>query len=608
MTADVSFGADNVAQAESLSADAVRAEVERVVASSDFTASERACRFLQYVVAETLAGRADRIKAFSVAVEVFGRDETFDAQNDPVVRIEAGRLRRALEHYYLLEGKDDPVVIEIPKGGYVPVFGVRKQDSAIAEPEPAATGVPEQPAPDARRSWGRPFLFGAVVALVAGALTWYATGTFGPGGGSRAGSLPAGPSLLVLPFSDLGDGPISAVYSTGLTDEVVSELARFKEITVYGVQTSRSVKTETDLVAIRKTLDVQYVLEGSVRTDSDRIYVNSRLLNSETSAVLWSHQYEYPLTAAGLYAIQIKAAQEVATAIAQPYGIVFRSEAARPRSDPPDNLEAYLCTLRYYAYRAAQSAAGHKAVHDCLQQAVASFPSYATAWALLSLIYVDEVRAGFNPEPDAEQRALDAAKEAVRLDPENVRALQSLAMAYSFAHLPSEAFEVAEKAIDLNPNDTELLGQLGILIGLSGRTDEGRALLERALEKNPGHSSFYRGALAMIAYMQHDYKKALAEIDTVDMTGLPIYYAVAAIVYAQNGLDDKARAMAVQFQKMAPRFVPNLWAELAVRNIPFDAQLDIAEGLRKAGVHVPPAPADRSVGKAPASADSDSRT
>ena len=76
----------------------IRAAVERIVDSPDFTASDRARNFLRYVVEEALSGRADRIKAFSVAIEVFGRDETFDAQNDPVVRIEAGRLRRALEH------------------------------------------------------------------------------------------------------------------------------------------------------------------------------------------------------------------------------------------------------------------------------------------------------------------------------------------------------------------------------------------------------------------------------------------------------------------------------------------------------------------------------
>ena len=90
--------------------------------SPDFMVPERARRFLSYIVEESLAGRADRIKAFSIATDVLGRGSSFDGSSDPVVRIEAGRVRRALEHYYLTAGADDPIIITIPKGGYVPTF------------------------------------------------------------------------------------------------------------------------------------------------------------------------------------------------------------------------------------------------------------------------------------------------------------------------------------------------------------------------------------------------------------------------------------------------------------------------------------------------------
>ena len=93
--------------------------------SADFDATGREHRFLSYVVEETLAGRGDRIKAYSIAVEVFGRDVSFDPQTDPIVRIEAGHLRRALERYYLTAGQADPILITIPKGGYVPTFSLR---------------------------------------------------------------------------------------------------------------------------------------------------------------------------------------------------------------------------------------------------------------------------------------------------------------------------------------------------------------------------------------------------------------------------------------------------------------------------------------------------
>src|SRR5262249_37680317 len=94
----------------------IRAQLDRILASADFDVPGRVRRFLDYVVTEALSGRASRIKAYSIAVEVFGRDATFDPQSDPVVRMEAGRVRRALERYYLTAGSSDPIVITIPKG------------------------------------------------------------------------------------------------------------------------------------------------------------------------------------------------------------------------------------------------------------------------------------------------------------------------------------------------------------------------------------------------------------------------------------------------------------------------------------------------------------
>jgi adenylate cyclase len=230
-------------------------------------------------------------------------------------------------------------------------------------------------------------------------------------------------------------------------------------------------------------------------------------------------------------------------------------------------------------------------VKACLEHALARFPEYATAWALLAHIYIDEIRTGFaKGEESPAERALAAARTAVRLDPENVRALQALATALFFDHKLDEAFKVGDRALALNPNDTELLGQVGQLKGLAGRTEEGRALLEQALARNPGHSGFYRGVLAITAYMQGDYETALGEIEQADMRRLPIFHAVAAIIYAQNGMIDRGKAALAVFEEMAPGFVPDLWAELDKRNIPYDAQQRIAEGLEKLGATLPPRP------------------
>ena len=129
---------------DSSASEAVRAQLQCIVRCREFDASERNRRFLQYVVEETLSGRTERIKAYSVATSVFGRDASFDPQTDPIIRIEASRLRRSLERYYLTAGKHDPVRIEIPKGSYVPTFrsNVDEHVPERIDTAPAASGSP----------------------------------------------------------------------------------------------------------------------------------------------------------------------------------------------------------------------------------------------------------------------------------------------------------------------------------------------------------------------------------------------------------------------------------------------------------------------------------
>ena len=104
------------------STEAVRAQIARILTSERFRSSKKQKGFLKFVVNEALAGRGAQLKGYSIALAVYGRDKSFDPQVDPIVRVEAGRLRRALEHYYLTDGKNDPIRIEIPKGAYVPTF------------------------------------------------------------------------------------------------------------------------------------------------------------------------------------------------------------------------------------------------------------------------------------------------------------------------------------------------------------------------------------------------------------------------------------------------------------------------------------------------------
>lgn len=569
------------------SPDDIRAQLERIINSPEFPHVGRSAAFLTYVTEEALADRAARIKGYSIAVEVFKRSEGF-TQDDPVVRIEAGRLRRSLERYYLVAGQHDPIRIDIPKGGYAPSFVWNEEVSGSSGHDVAA--------PEPRRSARlqlqtlMPFGVGASVMLgvviVALALTAYLP-PIRFGSSSQAPSPEEGPTLVIAPFANLGDGPQAALYTAGLTEELLTALPRFKEITVFGRETSKSLPSGVEASQVRDELGARFLLAGSVRVSGDRVRVTARLLDTDNDEILWSQTYDNDTKSGDLFSIQSDVANKVASAVAQPYGIMAQADASNP---PPDDLGAYGCTLSFYGYRAELSANRHLEVRECLESAVARYPSFATAWAMLSIIYLDEDRFRFNPRTDASlpiDRSLQAARRAVQLDPDNTRAHQALMTALFFNQEVPEALRVGEQALATNPNDTELLGEFGTRVAMSGEWQRGAALLDRALTLNPGGGGYYHGTRALAAYMLHDDNTAVVEIKQADLQKFPLYHAVAAVIYVDAGMMDDARREATRFNEMRPDFIPNIVAELKARNFqPVDRARLIAD-IRKAGLPAP---------------------
>ncbi|MGR9246603.1 adenylate cyclase [Rhizobium leguminosarum] len=568
-------------------ADDISEQLERVISSPEFPGVGRAAAFLRYVVSETLEGRGNRIKAYSIAIEVFGRDPGF-TQDDPVVRIEAGRLRRSLERYYLVAGQHDPVRIDIPKGGYIPTFAWSCPASVDVGDDDAGETSPSEVRPGRWWRAKRVLLPGAAaLAAVVTSLYWIGARSPTPSLERVASLSPDRPALVVAPFANLGEGPEAQLYTAGLTEELMTILPRFKEIKVFGRETSKSLPADVGASEIRAEFGARYLLAGGVRTSGKRLRVTARLLDTSDGEILWSENYDNDLASGDLFAIQTDVARKVATAIAQPYGIMAQIDSAGP---PPDDLGAYECTLRFYAYRSELSPEAHARVRDCLEAAVARFPSYATAWAMLSIVYLDEDRYKFNPTPgkdSAIQRALDAARRATQIDPSNTRGLQALMTALFFDRQLAESLRVGEQALATNPNDTELMGEFGTRLAIGGQWQRGATLLDQAIALNPGSGGFYHGTRALAAYMLHDNQTAVLEIRQANMQKFPLFHVVAAIIYAEAGMMEDARREGQVFVSMRPDFLPNLVTELAMRNMQPEDRDRLIEGLRKAGMTVP---------------------
>jgi adenylate cyclase len=562
-------------------AEDIRAQLQRIVTSTEFPSFGRAAAFLTYIVEETLAGRANRLKGFSIALEVFRRDEHFTPE-DPVVRIEAGRLRRALERYYFLVGQADPIRIDIPKGGYVPSFRwCAPSSSETDEDEDVATQhVPHASSQGTMRTL-------AVAGLVAFGVIGVVAASWLAAGLAMVQMSPEEPSLVVAPFADLGEGEEAKLYSVGLTEELLTTLPRFKEIQVFGRETSKGLTPDVDVVQIREQLGARYLLAGGVRVAGERMRVSARLVDTADGAILWSQNYDNDLRSIDLFKVQTDVANQVATSVAQPYGIIAQADAARA---PPDDLGAYACTLTFYSYRTELSPESHASVRSCLEGAVARYPSYATAWAMLSMIYLDEDRYKFNltaGDPTPTARALQTARRAIQIEPANTRALQALMAALFFHNQLAEAIEVGERALATNPNDTELMGEFGTRLAIAGQWQRGADLLDKAIALNPGGGGFYRGNRALASYMLGDTADAVVGIRQSDLQKFPLFHAVAAIIYAEAGLTADARREGETFVKMRPDFIPNIADEMSSRGMSAPDLARLIAGLRKAGLTVP---------------------
>ena len=283
------------------SAEDVQHQLGRVLASAMFANADRMSRFLRYVVDRTLAGEADRLKEYAIGIDVFDRTDQYDPRVDSIVRVEAARLRSKVEEYYSREGVDDPVVIRLRRGSYVPVFEVR----FAAASEPPASALSKTAA---TTGLGRPFVLAVVAAVlvIVAALAWR------PGSGTSSGDSRV--TIAVLPLAQYSKPKSDELLAARLTDGITADLARIGSLRVVSHTSARQFAgVRNPLREIAKALDADFVVEGSIETRLDRIHVSARIVDGATDRKIWVEDFDGSMS--DLPALQRQIAAAIAGAL-----------------------------------------------------------------------------------------------------------------------------------------------------------------------------------------------------------------------------------------------------------------------------------------------------
>jgi len=484
----------------------VCAQLDKLVQSRLFARSGRMCRFLRFAVEHALAGTGDQIKEYSVGVEVFDRRHDYDPRTDPIVRVEARRLRQKLRAYYKSEGQNDSIVIEFPKGAYMPVFGSPVAGSDERQAEAVQTAI------------------------------------------------------AVLPFANLSPEAGDDYFSDGLTEELILLLTRVKELRVVAWYSASQFRgREQELRAIREELKVGVVLRGSVRRTDSRVRVMAQLIDTGSGAYLWSEGFDR--STRDVLAIQ----EEIARAIVGTLRLALDFAGVKVTATRKLNVECYNLCLQARFHARGRTSTGLLKSLECYQRAIEKDPGSSPAHEGLADTYGLLADYGVRHPKDVMPQAEAAARTALELDPNSAEASAALAYIRSlFDWKWQEAEALYRRAIALNPGSSKARHWFGTdFLALLGRFDEAEREIQRARELDPLSVIIHEGSPYMRT-LRRDYEGALHGFQQLRDLDSNFYKAYSGMgrVFSLMGRYDEAIAMFQEALRIAGD-IPNIRGALA---------------------------------------------
>jgi TolB-like protein/Tfp pilus assembly protein PilF len=475
----------------------VQQQLRRVLSSKSFRQVDRLQSFLSFVVQEMLGGRGDKLKEFLIGVEVFGKESSFDPRMDPLVRVQARRLRSRLVRYYREEGQNDEIIIELPKGGYEPVFQRRE-----------TAGM--------RRT--------VSAALI-----------------SRN-------TILVRLYEDDTQNHDLAYFCNGLKHEIIHALSRLDSVRVAA---SEGMPDGQDSSG---QMNVAMIVSGSVRKSRDTLRITSNLIDSSANCYLWSESIDRD--SQDVLSVQEEVAQNILQRLQTEFSV---SGALRTSRRPTENLAAHNLYLQGRYHLNQRTEQGLMKAVEFFDKAIGEDPRYAPSYSGLADAHGLLAHYGVLAPAEICTKAASNAAWAVLLDDESAEAHASLAHVKATQDWDWRGAEREfQRSISLNPRyaTAHHWYAMSCLVPLA-RLDEALDELQQAQALDPVSSIVSRD-LAVTYYYKRDFELALEQCDhTIEQNPhfAAAYWTLGLVQDERKDFDEAIAAFqrAIQLSPPSPR-------------------------------------------------------
>ena len=430
----------------------IRSQVAKILKNKLFADAQRMSRFLEFAVEETLNGRADHLKENVIGIHVFDRPSSYDPRIDPIVRVEARRLRVKLRAYYEVDGQTDDLIVELPKGRYSPVFRQRRAERPLEVAEPD--------------------------------------------------------TIAVLPFANLGGDAGTDFLSDGLTEDLIGALTRVSNLRVSAWTSASMVKADQDnLEIIRRLLHVTFVVRGSIRKTQGQIRIVAHLIDTSTKQYIWSQTFDRRFE--DIFAVQDEITNAIVAALRAKLNPVRVAET--PALGSRQSLEAYQLCLKGRFHARERTLEGLQRSALCFQQAAQVDERSASAYAGLADTLTLQAEYGFGDGPDSMRKAKVAAERALELDPASADAQASYGLILSLYDWAWNQAEASfQRSLQLNDSYAPAhhwysMNHLAML----GRFLEAENEIEAAIKLDPLSPIVVEGR-AFLRFLRREYSGSVA--------------------------------------------------------------------------------------------------